>query len=121
MTLSGRDERHSRIRIAGAREWTRNETLSAAIGTLREVIQDLPGQLPSNARLHAAIQSCRLLWQRTLAALEKEKSVRGSAHLQLLNSTFFRHAITVVAPATAGLPQSRFPSQQGGAPVRLHR
>jgi hypothetical protein len=44
------------FRIPGAREWTRNETLSAAIGTLREVVQDLPEQSMPNAKLQAAIQ-----------------------------------------------------------------
>jgi hypothetical protein len=42
--------------VPGAREWTRNETLSAAIGTLRQVANDLPEQSISRSKVQAAIE-----------------------------------------------------------------
>ena len=42
--------------IPGGREWTQNETLSAVIGTLRQVANDLPEPSVPNAKVQAAIQ-----------------------------------------------------------------
>jgi hypothetical protein len=44
------------FRIPGAREWTRNETLSAVIGTLTQVANDLPEQSILNSKVQAAIE-----------------------------------------------------------------
>lgn len=43
------------FRIPGAREWTRNETLSAVIGTLKGAAKDLPEQAISTAKIQGAI------------------------------------------------------------------
>jgi hypothetical protein len=41
--------------IPGGREWTRNEALSAVIGTLRQVANDLPEPSVLNSKVQAAI------------------------------------------------------------------
>jgi len=44
------------FRIEGAREWTRNETLAAVIGTLKDAAKDSPEQAISTTKIHAAIE-----------------------------------------------------------------
>ena len=44
------------FRIEGAREWSRNETLAAVIGTLKGAAEDLPEQAISTTKIQAAIE-----------------------------------------------------------------